>query len=118
MSKNLFAKIVPVMCLALILGLTFSSVQASRDLDPTVFLPRVNIVHLDQGTGDTQYYYLAAVPMTIFHYNDDVYTALLLSDDIADQTVDYMLDDWQAYLDQHPSLDRHLNFIGGLSTSV
>ena len=118
MSKNLFAKIVPVMCLALILGLTISSVQASRDLDPTVFLPRVNIVHLDEGTGDTQYYYLAAVPMTIFHYNDDVYTALLLSDDITDQTVGYMLDDWQAYLDQHPSLDRHLNFIGGVSTSV
>jgi hypothetical protein len=117
-SQNSFAKIISVMSVVLFLCLAFSGAQASRDLDPAVFLPRINIVHLDQGTGDTQYYFLAAVPMTIFHYNEDVYTALLLSDDITDQTVGYMLDDWAAYLDQHPGLDRHLNFIGGVSGSV
>ena len=36
----------------------------------------------------------------VFHYDSKVYNALLLSDDITDQTVGYMLDDWQTYLDQ------------------
>jgi hypothetical protein len=118
MSKKLFTKTILVAGLALILGLAHSPAVASRDLDPALFLPRVNIVHLDQGDGNTQYYFLAAVPMTIFHYNENVYTGLLLSDDITDQTVGYMLDDWQTYLDQHSSLRRHLNFIGGVSSSV
>jgi len=118
MSKNLYAKMALIVGLALVLGLTYSTVYASRDLDLAVFLPRANIVHLDAGAVNTQYYFLAAVPMTIFHYNDNVYTGLLLSDDITDETVGYMLDDWQAYLDQHPTLRRHVNFIGGVSPSV
>ena len=118
MNDDSSAKITFLIGLALIFSLVFSSAQASRDLNPPVFLPRVNIVHLDQGSGDTQYYFLAAVSMTIFHHNDQVYTAPLLSDDITDETVGYMLDDWQAYLEQHPSFDRHLNFIGGVSGSV
>ena len=116
MRSYSFAKMSLILMVVLAAALSFSGAQA--DLKPTGFHPRANIVHLDQGTGDTQYYFLAAVPMTIFHHDGSVYTALLLSDDISDQTVGYMLDDWQVYLDQHAGLDRHVNFIGGVSSSV
>ncbi len=118
MRKKMFVMLMLAVGLALTFGLSFSPAYAGRDLNPAVFLPRVNIVHLDQSSGNTQYYFLAAVPMTIFHYDNQVYNALLLSDDITDETVGYMLDDWQVYLDQHSSLRRHLNFVGGVSPSV
>jgi len=116
MHPSMSVKACFVFVVILATALVFGGAQA--DLKPTGFHPRANIVHLDQGTSDTQYYFLAAVPMTIFHHDGSVYTALLLSDDITDQTVGYILDDWQAYLDQHTGLDRHVNFIGGVSGSV
>jgi len=80
--------------------------------------PRINVVHVDTLNSNTQYYFLAAIPMVVFHYGDDVLSSLLITDHTTDQTVTCLLDDWETYLDQHPLLDRHANFIGGVSGTV
>ena len=82
--------------------------------------PRINVVHIDTNNIATQYYFLAAVPMVIFHYGDTVYSSVLITDDILDPTAKYLLDDWKAYLvDQpHANNKRYVNFIGGVSSDV
>ena len=42
------------------------------------FLPRVNIVHLDESNTSTEYTFLAAIPMTVFHHDNYVYQSLLI----------------------------------------
>jgi len=80
--------------------------------------PRVNVVHLTATDINTQYYFLAAVPMAVFHYNSKVYSSLLIPDLLSDSTVAHIVDDWKVYLDQHSGERRHVNFIGGVSSSV
>jgi len=80
--------------------------------------PRINVVHVDTLNSNTQYYFLAAIPMAVFHYGDSVYSSLLITDHISDQTVNCLLDDWEDYLYQHPSLKRHANFIGSVSQTI
>ena len=80
--------------------------------------PRINVVHVDTLDTNTYYYFLAAIPMAVFHYSDDVYSSLLITDYVWDQTISYLLDDWETYLDQHPSSQRHANFVGGVPEAV
>jgi hypothetical protein len=77
--------------------------------------PRINIVHVDTNDIATQYYFLATIPMAIFHYGDTVYSSVLIPDDISDPTVRYLLDDWQEYLKWYAG---HANFIGDVSSTV
>ena len=81
--------------------------------------PRINIVHVDTNNIATQYYFIATIPMATFHYGDTVYSSLLITDDIADPTVKYLLDDWQKYLEPYSGIVRkHANFIGGVSNDA
>jgi len=80
--------------------------------------PRVNVVHLTATDINTQYYFLAAVPMAVFHYNGKVYSSLLIPDLLSDSTVGHIVDDWKVYLDGHSGERRHVNFIGGVSSAV
>ncbi|HEC77412.1 MAG TPA: hypothetical protein ENI33_09205 [Thermoplasmatales archaeon] len=74
------------------------------------FLPRVNIVHLEDADIDTEYNFLASIPMTVFHYNGTVYQSLLIPDTIS-MPVEYIMEDWKTYLDEWGGV-RHINFIG------
>ncbi len=80
--------------------------------------PRVNVVHLTDTDINTQYYFLAAVPMAVFHYDGKVYSSLIVPDALSDSTVARIVDDWKVYLDQHSGERRHANFIGGVSLPV
>jgi len=81
------------------------------------FLPRVTIVHTDTGNTDTEYDFLASIPMTTFHYDSMVYQSLLVTDQITDETTSYILDDWKTYLDEWGGA-QHINFVGAVSKSV
>jgi len=81
------------------------------------FLPRLNVVHVDEGDTDTQYGFLAGVPMTIFHYDSKVYQSLLITDQTTDMPTQYIIDDWEMYLtDWGGATD--INFIGDVSDDV
>lgn len=76
-----------------------------------LFLPRVNVVHIDEEETDSEYNFLTAIPMTIFHYDGKVYQSLLTTDHIADKPTEYMIDDWATYLNTWDGAT-DINFIG------
>lgn len=76
------------------------------------FLPRVNVVHIC-GNTNTEYNFLAAIPMTVFHYNNTVYQSLLISDHFDDMPTRYVMDDWQTYIDEWDGV-KQVNFIGNV----
>jgi hypothetical protein len=82
-----------------------------------VFVPRVNVVHVTDSNTDTEYNFLAAVPMTIFHYEGSVYQSLLTTDQTADMTTHYIIDDWETYLSQWDGAT-DINFIGAVPENV
>jgi hypothetical protein len=82
-----------------------------------VFLPRVNIVHVSDDNTDTQYNFLTAIPMTLFHYEGNVYHSLLTTDQTTDTTTQYIIDDWETYLSTWGGAT-DVNFIGGVSEDV
>jgi len=79
----------------------------------TVFLPRVNVVHVTDDTTDNEYNFLTAIPMTIFHYDGMVYQSLLTADQTTDITTQYVIDDWHTYLSQWGGAT-DINFIGAV----
>jgi hypothetical protein len=81
------------------------------------FLPRVTVVHTDSGSVNTMYAYLASIPMMVFHQDGLVYQSLLVSDHITESETEYILDDWETYLDSWGGA-QHINFIGAVSESV
>jgi hypothetical protein len=79
------------------------------------FLPRVNVVHSSSNT-DTQYYFLAGIPMTVFHHNSKVYQSLLITDQLTDKPTQYIINDWATYLSGWGGA-QHINFIGDVPIS-
>lgn len=96
----------------------FAGVSFATWEDKLEVNPRVNVIHLSDTDINTQYYFLAAVPMAVFHYNGKVYSSLLVPDALSDSTVAYIVNDWKVYLDQHSGERRHANFVGGVSSAV
>ena len=80
--------------------------------------PRINIVHVDSTNDSSFYNFLSAIPMAYFHNGGYTYSSLLITDDISDTTVGYLIDDWSTYLDSHNGLERHANYIGDVSSLV
>jgi hypothetical protein len=66
--------------------------------EETLFLPRVNVVHINEADTDTEYNFLSAIPMTIFHYEDSVYQSMLTTDQLTDLPTQYIVDDWHTYV--------------------
>ena len=56
--------------------------------------------------------------MSYFHDSGNLYSSLLITDDISDTTVSYLIDDWSAYLNSHNGFERHANYIGEVSSLV
>jgi hypothetical protein len=81
------------------------------------FLPRVNIVHLEETTLSTEYDFLASIPLAVFHYNDLVYQSLLISDDLLDTATEYIREDFATYLEDWNGC-QHINFIGDIPLST
>jgi hypothetical protein len=79
--------------------------------EASCFLPRVNVVHINESDTDSEYLFLAAIPMTFFHYNGDVYQSLLTTDEVTDKTTQYIIDDWETYLSAWGGAT-DINFIG------
>ena len=79
--------------------------------EETLFLPRVNVVHIDENDTDSEYNFLTAIPMTLFHYDGYVYQSLLTTDKTSDPTTQYIIDDWEAYLETWDGAS-DINFIG------
>jgi len=98
---------------AFFMGTSFANWQDNLEVNP-----RVNVIHLTDTDINTQYYFLAAVPLAVFHYNGKVYSSLIVPDVLSDSTVAHIVDDWEVYLDQHSGEGRHANFIGGVSSTV
>ena len=87
------------------------------DLPSPRFLPRVNIVHLEETTLSTEYDFLASIPLSIFHYNDSVYQSLLISDNLDDTSTEYIREDFVTYLEEWNGC-QHINFIGNISLAT
>ncbi len=81
------------------------------------FLPRLTIVHTDDTNPDTLYHYMSSIPMMIFHHNNYVYQALLSTDHLDDSATQYLLDDWETYLQEWGGA-QHINFIGEVPEST
>jgi hypothetical protein len=81
------------------------------------FLPRVNVVHVDNGDTDTEYNFLTTIPMTIFHYQGKVYQSLLTTDQTTDKPTQYIIDDWETYLSEWGGAT-DINFIGDVPEDV
>lgn len=79
--------------------------------ETVMFLPRVNVVHMNEDDTDSEYNFLTAIPMTVFHYDGYVYQSLLTTDKITDLTTQYMVDDWETYLSTWDGAT-DINFIG------
>jgi hypothetical protein len=75
------------------------------------FLPRVNVVHISDENTDHEYNFLTAIPMTIFHYDGNVYQSLLTTDQVTDLPTQYIIDDWNTYLSTWGGAT-DINFIG------
>jgi len=78
------------------------------------FLPIINIVNLTENNLSTEYNFLAAIPIAVYHYNNVVYQSLLIPDKIEEKTIGYILDDWMTYLDYWEGIKK-INFIGNIS---
>jgi hypothetical protein len=112
----------------LLLSPLYSSVRAAPSIstkdgtwppihEPVAFLPRVNVVHVSEGITDTEYNFLTAIPMSIFHYQGTVYQSLLTTDHTWDKPTGYIIDDWCTYLsDWGGATD--INFIGDVPQNV
>jgi hypothetical protein len=85
--------------------------------EPGAFLPRVNVVHLTDGNTDTEYNFLTAIPMTIFHYQGTVYQSLLTPDHTWDKPTGYIIDDWNTYLSSWGGAT-DINVIGDVPENV
>lgn len=81
------------------------------------FLPVINIVHLSKFNIDTEYNFLASIPMSVFHFNGSVYQSLLISDDIYNLPTKYLMEDWKTYLDNF-NFKPKINFIGNIKKSI
>ena len=100
---------------------TITAVQKNDDWPPvhqeSKFLPRVNVVHIDEDETDTEYAFLTAIPMTIFHYDGNVYQSLLTTDHLTDEPTQYIIDDWATYLGSWGGA-ADINFIGNVSDEI
>lgn len=85
--------------------------------EPVAFLPRVNVVHVTDESTDTEYNFLTAIPMTIFHYQGTVYQSLLTTDHTWDKPTSYIIDDWHTYLNAWGGATE-INFIGDVPENV
>ncbi len=118
MFKRSFATVMLAILGLMAINVFFAGASFASWEDDLEVNPRINVVHLTDTDINTQYYFLAAVPMAIFHYNGKVYSSLIVPDVLSDSTVAHIVDDWKVYLNQHSGEKRHANFIGGVSSSV
>ncbi|HVQ00245.1 MAG TPA: cell wall-binding repeat-containing protein, partial [Candidatus Thermoplasmatota archaeon] len=85
--------------------------------EPEAFLPRVNVVHVADDNTDTEYNFLTAIPMSIFHYQGTLFKSLLTTDHTWDKPTGYVIDDWCTYLSGWGGAS-HINFIGDVPDNV
>ncbi|UCE26426.1 MAG: hypothetical protein JSW52_08730, partial [Candidatus Coatesbacteria bacterium] len=83
--------------------------------DTLEVLPRLGVTHFDE-TGDGFYTSMAGVPMSVFHYDGNVYQSPYITDQI-DDTGDYFLEDFQTYIAAEGGLEQ-LVLIGDVSADT
>lgn len=86
-----------IMGIVLLFSLSILTLNASAtpELRP---LPRVVVAHCDTSDNDTLLSALAAIPISVFHYNGKVYQSPLVADDLSIETTNFLLDDYVTYL--------------------
>ncbi|NIA23603.1 MAG: hypothetical protein GWP03_05550, partial [Proteobacteria bacterium] len=118
--KEVFMKKTSLLTFLLILPLFLFPYGApwNQTIESDTVNPRINIVHVDSTDDSSFYNFLSAIPMSYFHNGGYVYSSLLITDDISDTTVGYLINDWSDYLNSHNGFERHANYIGDVSSTV